>query len=225
MRKVVLMLLCAAVAFADTKEEPVGLVLTGTGSKLLRDDTETPLAARPGDLLFAGDGLKTEGGPASFLFCPGKSLDTLTAAGEVRLDAKAPKVRSGKITEQPARACTLPQTLRVAAASQQHYGVSMTRGLNKPEVAPTPHDKLAPDVQTELAPYETVLAANPKDQAALVTEATIFENHKLIANALEAYYKLREQWPDAVWVKSKIFDLEQALADQASAATAAVQAG
>jgi tetratricopeptide (TPR) repeat protein len=220
-----LLLLLSVPGFGDTKEEPVGLVLSATGSQLLRADTETPLAARPGDLLFAGDGIRTAGDPASFLFCPGKALDTLTPSGEVRLDAKAPKVRSGKITEQPARACTLPQTLRVAAASQQHYGVSMTRGLNKPEVPPTPHDKLAADVQAELAPYETVLAANPKDQAALVTEATIFENHKLIANALDTYYKLREQWPDAVWVKGKIFDLEQALADQASAATAAAQAG
>src|SRR5579863_3900284 len=136
-----LLLLVAAVCFADTKEESVGLVLSATGSKLLRADTETPLAARPGDLLFAGDGLRTETGPASFLFCPGKALDTLTPSGEVRLDAKAPKVKTGKITDQPARACTLPQTLRVAAASQQHYGVSMTRGL--PEVTPTPHDKLA----------------------------------------------------------------------------------
>src|SRR5271163_1218502 len=127
---VVLVLLCAISCFADTKEEPVGLVLTATGSKLLRADTETPLAARPGDLLFTGDGLRTETGPASFLFCPAKSLDTLLPSGEVRLDAKSPKVKSGKISEQPARACTLPQTLRVAAASQQHYGVSMTRGLN-----------------------------------------------------------------------------------------------
>ncbi len=209
---------------ADTKEEPVGLVLSATGSKLLRADTETPLAARPGDLLFAGDGLRTETGPASFLFCPAKSLDTLTPSGEVRLDAKAPKVKSGKISEQPARACTLPQTLRVAAASQQHYGVSMTRGLST-EVTPTPHDKLPVDVQAELAPFDTELAGNPKDQAALVTEATIFENRKLNANALDAYNKLREVWPDAVWIKSKIFELEQAAADQASAATAAAQAG
>src|SRR6516164_6062701 len=144
-RSVVFSLLCAALAFGDTKEEPVGLVLSAAGSKLLRSDTETPLLARPGDLLFTGDGLRTESGPASFLFCPGKSLDTLMPSGEVRLDAKAPKVRSGKITEQPARACTLPQTLRVAAASQQHYGVSMTRGINKPEVPPTPHDKLPAD--------------------------------------------------------------------------------
>jgi tetratricopeptide (TPR) repeat protein len=225
MPRLFLVVLCAAVAFADTKEEPVGLVLSATGSKLLRADTETPLAARPGDLLFSGDGLRTETGPASFLFCPAKSLDTLAPSGEVRLDAKAPRVKAGKISEQPARACTLPQTLRVAAASQQHYGVSMTRGLNQTEVPPTPHDKLPADVQTELAPYEAALAANPKDQAALVTEATIFEAHKLSANALEMYYKLREQWPDAVWIKGKIFELEQALADQTAAAAAAAQTG
>ena len=166
----------------------------------------------PAICCFRATGSKTEAGPASFLFCPGKTLDTLTPSGEVRLDAKAPKVKSGKITEQPARACTLPQTLRVAAASQQHYGVSMTRGLNKPEVPPTPRDKLAADVQAELAPYETVLAGESEGSGGAGQEATIFENHKLTANALDAYYKLREQWPDAVWVKSKIFDLEQALA-------------
>lgn len=219
------LLLVPVLLFADAKEEPVGLVLSATGTKLLRADTETPLTARPGDLLFAGDGIRTENGPASFLFCPAKSLDTLTPSGEVRFDAKAPKVKAGKISEQPARACTLPQTLRVAAATQQHYGVSMTRGVDKPEIPPTPHDKLPADVQAELAPYDAALAANPKDQAALVTEATIFENHKLTANALDTYYKLREQWPDAVWIKSKIFDLEQALADQASAATAAAKTG
>ena len=80
----------------------------------------------------------------------------------MRLDAKAPKVKAGKISEQPARACMLPQTLRVAVASQQHYGVSMTRGINKPEVPPVPHDKLPADVQAEIAPYETALAAESK---------------------------------------------------------------
>jgi tetratricopeptide (TPR) repeat protein len=211
-------------AFADTKEEPVGLVLSAPGGKLLRADTETPLAARPGDLLFSGDGLRTETGPASFLFCPAKAIETLSPSGEVRFDPKQPKVKSGKISEQPARACTLPQTLRVAVASQQHYGVSMTRGLNQPEIPPTPHDKLPADVQAELAPFDAALAADPKDQAALVGEAALFENHKLVANALEMYNKIREQWPDAVWVKSKIFELEQTLATQASAATAAATA-
>src|ERR1700757_3063882 len=95
--------LTTGLIFGDSKEEPVGLILSAAGSKLLRADTETPLAARPGDLLFSGDGLKTETGAASFLFCPSKAIDTLAPAGEVRLDAKSPKVKSGKISEQPAR--------------------------------------------------------------------------------------------------------------------------
>src|SRR5579871_3016485 len=86
--------LLSAVAYAD---QPVGLVLNAAGSKLLRADTETPLAARAGDLLFAGDGLRTDTGPASFLFCPAKTIQTLGPAGEVRLDAKQPKVKSGKL--------------------------------------------------------------------------------------------------------------------------------
>ncbi len=218
-------LMACTLSAADQKEVAVGLVLTGAGGKVLRADTETPLAARPGDLLFSGDGLRTEASPASFLFCPTKNIDTLGPAGEVRLDTKQPKVKAGKITEQPARACTLPQTLRIGAASQQHYGVTMTRGVNKPEIPPVPRDQIGADVIAELAPYDAQLKNDPKDQGALVSEATIFENHKLPANSLELYYKLREQWPDAVWVKSKIFELEQALADQAAAKTAAAVAG
>src|SRR5712692_3581370 len=175
-------------ALADQpKEEPVGLVLSAGGSKLLRANTETPLAARSGDLLFTGDGLKTEKAPASFLFCPAKTIDTLSPSGEVRFEAKAPKVKAGKISEQPARACTLPQSLRVSIASQQHYGVTMTRGVNQPEVAPVPRDKLSADVLAELAPLDAALAANPKDEAALTASATVFEKHNLPANALEIY--------------------------------------
>jgi tetratricopeptide (TPR) repeat protein len=215
-------------AFADQKEQPnqkeqpIGLVLSANGSKLLRAETETPLAARSGDLLFSGDGLRTDSGAASFLFCPSKAIETLGPSGEVRLDLKQPKVKNGKLSEQPARACTLPATLRVAAASQQHYGVTMTRGAGeKPQVPPTPKNQLPADLTAEIAPFETVLAADPKDQAALVGEATAFEKHNLPANALEVYQKLLEQWPEAVWIKSKVFDLEEALAAQASVAAAA----
>ncbi len=210
----------STVALADQKEQPVGLVLSGNGSKLLRADTETPLAARPGDLLFAGDGLRTDTGAASFLFCPAKAVETLGPSGEVRLDAKQPKVKAGKISETPARACTLPTALRVTAASQQHYGVTMTRGADKPQIPPVPRNQLAADVAAEIVPFETVLATDAKDQAALVGEATAFEKHNLPANALEVYQKLLAQWPEAVWIKSKIFDLEDALAAQASVAGA-----
>ncbi len=231
-------LLLSGAAFADSKEakdpvpkepgkeQPVGLVLSANGSKLLRADTETPLAARAGDLLFSGDGLRTDTGAASFLFCPAKAIETLSPSGEVRLDVKAPKVRTGKISEQPARACTLPTALRVTAASQQHYGVTMTRGGGEPpQIPPTPKNQLPADVAAEIAPFETVLDANPSDQAALAGEATSFEKHNLPANALDVYQKLLAQWPDAVWLKSKIFDLEQILAVQASVQAAAAPGG
>jgi len=207
------LLLCAATGFADTNEEPLGLVLSATGSKLLRSDTETPLTALPGDLLFAGDGLRTETGPASFLFCPGKALDTLTPSGEIRLDAKAPKVRAGKITEQPVHDCTLPKTLRVAAASQQHYGLSMVRG-DGPDFRPLPREQLSPELLAELGSTDAALDKDPKDPGALIASAIIFENHKIYANALERYEKLQQLWPDAAWVKSKIFDLRTELAEQ-----------
>src|SRR5688572_18216323 len=138
-----LALLLSSPIWAAQKENPVGLVLTPGGGQLLRADTETPISARAGDLLFAGDGLRTSSTAATFLFCPSKTLDTLTQASEVRFDAKQVNVKSGKITEQPARACILPQTLRVSVASQQHYGVTMTRGVAG-DFQPTARDQLPP---------------------------------------------------------------------------------
>ncbi|HYL76161.1 MAG TPA: tetratricopeptide repeat protein [Bryobacteraceae bacterium] len=207
---VVVGLILSSTATADTpqvKETPVGLVLSAGGAKLLRADTETPLDARPGDLLFARDGLRTAGSAASFLFCPGKTIDTLSASGEVRLEDKAPKVKTGKISEAPARACTLPQTLRVAAASQQHYGVTMSRGDAGPSV---PRDKLPPEVIAELAPFDAALKTDPNDQASLIAEAMVFENRKLFANAYETYNNLLKLWPDAEWLKAKRNDVLQA---------------
>ena len=47
--------LAAGSVRADMREEPVGLILTAAGGKVLRANTETPLAARSGDILFSGD--------------------------------------------------------------------------------------------------------------------------------------------------------------------------
>ena len=214
----------APVAWADApKEDPVGLVLNPGGGKLLRANTETPLAARAGDLLFSGDGLRTEGTAASFLFCPGKSLDTLSAAGEVRLDAKAPKVKTGKISEAPARACVLPPTLRIAQASQQHYGVSMTRGVN--EFSPVAKDKLPAGVLTAIQPLEAAAATDTSDPSAHVALAAVYESSQLPANALAEYRKVIGVWQDAEWVKAKIFELEQGLASTAAATAASAGTG
>ena len=224
---VLLALSLAASVWADQREQPVGLVLSPGGSKLRRADAATPLAARSGDLLFSGDILNTETASASFLFCPEKAIETMAPSSEVHMEAGKPKVKVGKLSPQPARTCSLPQTLRVAVASQQHYGVTMTRGgLDPLATPPVPRDRLPADVLAELSAVDAAYATSD-DPAIRIAAASVFEKHDLTANALEIYYKLREQWPDAVWVKGKIFDLEQALAARAAiaAATTAAQAG
>jgi tetratricopeptide (TPR) repeat protein len=207
----------------DSKEEPVGLVLSAGTGKVLRANTETPLATRAGDILFAGDSLKSTDTPATFLFCPGKTSQTLDPASEVLLDSKTLKLKSGKLDpSKPVNACFLPQLVRVAVASQQHYGVSMTRGLAKPQYDVIPFDSLAANVKTELAPLEEMLKADPNNASALVQEAAIFDREKLEANALAAYSKVAEQWKDAVWVRGRIFELNESLANQAALKAAAI---
>lgn len=204
----------------------MGVVLAATASKLLRTDTETPLAARVGDILFTGDVLKTEAGTASLLYCPGKSSVTLPPGSDVRLDANQIKVRAGSLSgEKKVGSCFLPQMVRVSASSQQHYGVSITRGLSTEEPATIPPDKLPADVKAELAPFDSALAADPKDLASMVGRAVVFEKHQLLQNALAEYKAVAKGWPDAVWVKGKLFDLQEAIATAAADSANAKTAG
>jgi tetratricopeptide (TPR) repeat protein len=228
MRAGCLLLALAVVQAQPRKEDPVGLVLAPGGAKVLRANTETPLAARAGDILFAGDALRTEANPATFLFCPAKASQTLSAPGEVVFSTSAPlKAKAGKLDPgKPVASCFLPQVVRVAAASQQHYGVSMTRGLTKPpEPQAIPPEKFPPEAAAELNPIEKALAADANDQSALVARAAVFEKYKLNANALADYRKLGSGFPDAVWVKGKIFELEELLANEAAQAAAAPPLG
>ena len=123
---------------------------------------------------------------------------------------------------KPVNACFLPTVVRVAVASQQHYGVSMTRGLAKPEGDVVGFDALPANVKSDLAPFEQALQANPADTQSLVEEAAIYDRNKLEANALSAYRKAAAQWPDAVWVRGRIFELEESLATQAAIKAAAI---
>ena len=47
-------LLAGQVAWAQQKEQPVGLVLMPGDAQVLRAGSDLPLKARPGDMLFAG---------------------------------------------------------------------------------------------------------------------------------------------------------------------------
>ena len=153
--------LFAPALWGDTREQPVGLILNAGSAKLVRANTETEVAARSGDVLFTGDTIRSKAGPATFLYCPGKTMQTLTPDGEVALDQKQLKVKIGKLADQKPAPCFLPQVVRVAVASQQHYGISMTRGLGDGP-APLPPEKFPSEVVAELAPFDETLAKDSK---------------------------------------------------------------
>jgi len=216
-------LLSGVTALADQpaqKQESLGLILNPGGAKLLREGQETPLDARAGDLLYAGDGLRTTAGPAKFMFCPSKTLQTLTAAGEVRLEKATLKVKTGKLSDEPLpRSCVLPTTLRVAVASQQHVGATLTRDGPEDYIPlATPRDKLAPEVAAEIGPLDAGIAA--KDPTALVAATVIYEKYNLLANAVLVYFELLKLWPDSEWVQNKKFVLGATVRSQQSAAAA-----
>ena len=81
---VVLLLLvcCFTVAAQEAAELPLALILTGSGAKILRAGSELPLTAKPGDILFSGDALRSEGGSVTFLACSGNTQQTLSPDGE-----------------------------------------------------------------------------------------------------------------------------------------------
>jgi hypothetical protein len=106
--------------------------------------------------------------------------------------------------------------LRISVASQQSYGAMRTRDLNSPEVQVVPHDRLPAGVRADLAPFETAAAQSGNDPSPLVAMAAVFERAGLLANAYEAYSKIQAKWPDVIWVKSKLAEVDQLLAAKAS---------
>src|SRR5437016_2667192 len=93
-------LLCGTL-FADTRREtPVGLVLIPGGSSIVPAHSETALTAKAGEILFAGDVLRTSSSPATFLFCPAKSSDTAAPSTELAFQPGQINIRGGKLVDQ-----------------------------------------------------------------------------------------------------------------------------
>jgi hypothetical protein len=128
--------LCAglAVPLAAQSGEPVGLLLAaGSNSKIIRHEAGTPGPASVGEMLFAGDRLLTGSSPASYLYCPARSSQTLAPNSEAVFASGQVQVAKGKITSQKEVAvCFLPRTVALNTASQQKVGALVMRGVPLP---------------------------------------------------------------------------------------------
>jgi len=218
----------SAALLAQTPEQPVGLVLRSQGGNLLRAGTELALAAKPGDILFAGDSLRVDKGSATFLFCPDNSSQTLGAGGDVTFEARQVRVKAGALADKkPAAFCALPAVPRSADASQFHNGASLTRAL-KPEADPGTFasrvaalaDPQRAALMKELDPIDKAIAADAKDPSPRLARAAVFEKYKLSFDAAEEYKRASELWPDAAWLRTRLFVLEDATEKAAKPKTA-----
>jgi hypothetical protein len=202
--------LLATSAVAQTRERPVGLLMLAGDARVLRGGTETPLAAKTGDIMFAGDALLAGANSANFLSCPDKS-SFLLAAG-ARAEFTETGVKAGNMAlsgQKPVASCFLPQIVRVTTSSQQHYGVSMTRGLGDDDPEGVDESEFPPQLTRDLSMYDAALKANAGDPVALTARAALFEQNGLPANALVEYKKLGGVLKDAVWVRGKMFELQE----------------
>ena len=185
-------------------EHPVALVLESNGAQLERAGTSLPLAAKPGDLLFAGDALRS--GPdasARFLFCPGKASEALGPNTEAIFGTDQIRLKSGNLTAKtPAPICLLPELPRTLAPGELIYPAVQTRELKKP--APLPDDQQR-SLLTELDPIDRALAAHPEDPAALVAKAAVLQKYNQSAEAADQFRKVSETLPDAVWTRQLVY--------------------
>jgi len=211
-------LLAVGLVAADTPETPVGIVLSAGDAKLMRANTATATEAKTTDLLFAGDAIHTGSVPATYLFCAGKTRQTLGPKGEARFESMQVRIKSGKITAQhPVGSCLLPPMLRVSVASRQSFGSLRTRGDLDQDTPPVPRDRLSASVLADLAPFEKALSAGANDPSPLVGMGAVYEKANLPANAYEVYSKVLAKWPDTIWVKAKMVELDQILTAKAKA--------
>ena len=210
-------LLCAGLPAAHVRanklEQPVGLVLASQGASLHRSGDASALGAKTGDILFAGDSLKANGGTAAFQFCPERSSHKVSGDAEVTFGENAVQVDAGSLEDSKQLSiCILPPVARGVPASQQHNGGSLARDLAGPAAATTFESRLQQlpadqrsALQSELAPVEDALAEDANNLSAHVARAALLGRYNLSSDAKRQYALILDKWPDAVWAKSRLF--------------------
>jgi len=181
---------------AALRGQPVGLVTGAEDGRLLRASTELALRLKTGDILFPGDAISSGKAPVSLLYCPEQSIVTLAPASEAVAEAGPLRIKTGRVSGRKAAAsCWLPPVERSTAAGQQHYGATLVRAARTSPAEPL---KLPEDLPPATA-----------DPLSRLERAAALERRSLKAEAAEEYRRLAVEWPDAVWIRSRLFVLEE----------------
>jgi len=195
----------------ESNEAPLALVLAASGAHTLRAGSDLPLSAKPGDILFLGDALRSDGGTVTFLSCAGNTQQTLSPDGDVLFESRAMKLRAGRFSGQKAVAgCHLPAMPRSFVASQQDAGAAVARQTRLATAPGTFEQRVQALPETERAQLMANLPpADPNDPLNRLARAAVLENNGLKIDAAEEMRQVAAAWPDAGWARSRLFVLEQ----------------
>jgi len=200
-------------AGSTPKEQATGLVLSaGTGSQILRRGAQRLVPARPGDVLFTGDRVRTGDSPLTYLYCPGQFSETLAENSEALIGAQSISVEKGRSdARKDTASCVLPQVLRLPEGAQKRLGGLAMRG---DETAGSAVEAAIPaELQSKIADLTNRVDTNPSDPLPRLARAIEWERASLPANAIKDYGDLLKLWPDAEWIRAKLFELQRPLPD------------
>lgn len=178
------------------------------------------IAAKPGEILFSGDSLRTGSSHAIFLFCPRKQSATLAPGSEALLAQDSFQVKSGSIQEQhQVAACFLPSVRKLSVASMQHYGAVLSRSGGSASAPATTLERridelpapVREELRSELDACDAAIARDGNDLGAIVGRAASLERAGLLFDAAEAYREISAEFPRLTWVTAKILEVEHNL--------------
>ena len=123
------MLTATLAAGESEREQPLALALEASAARFTLANSVLSLEARPGDIFFAGDSIRTSGGRFRFLSCADHAIFETAGTIEIRFETSAPKFTGDKpVPVSQNIDCALPLLPRSPDPNLQHGGVGEAAG-------------------------------------------------------------------------------------------------
>ena len=222
MRTALLCLVAAVCALAQPEgehklEQPLGIVLDGTGVMLRSTGQGAPIQALPGVLLFSGDTLENVAGTIEFVLCSDRKKRSVDPGGKATIGNGT---ATGSVEKPETVAnCMLPAVDRALVAGQRQFEedppVPPPGETAESRVQALPQGERSEFLQL-LAPVEQALRRHSDDLLARVAHAVLLEKYKLNLDAWDEYHSIAEDWEGAVWARAKAQDVRPSKAAPAA---------
>ena len=210
--------LLAAVAMQAQlpRESPAGLVMAAGGSV-----TRAPrmaAAAPPGEVLLAGDVVTAGNEGLEVLSCAERRIVKLSPMGQATVTEQGLRAKRGLLmVQRMVGGCFLPPVRRMPVAGPQHLGATSMRAGPQEEKQGSLEERIAKLGEQRAAQVRAKLAQiEGGDTVAWISRGSVLEGAGLLGDASEAYVKAAEMLPDAVWLRSKVIELDDALLKRAN---------